>query len=320
MNHFPFRKDPAPALTRTILRIVNEGSEGDTHGDGATSPPRKTGGATSRRRGKGTPVPVVSAPTTPRVSEPLKISESHSRAALEKMSITQLRALLKAYTAKPGSGRELADIRGLLRAKGAGSVLDEGRKGLGKTQYGKALTKMGAAVDAYNKSPKPVPPVNPFKKAPVKEGCDQCMSGAVDALKKANAADLKEKGGKAGEKAHKRLHSTIARVVGEEVESVDEGLLGRVKKKIQRAGETIRGKYGQHPQQELWRKRHRHEIAAAAERRKREAEERRKREAEERKHPKPKTKARRSDDDDHGFGSSSSSSGDDGGWMGAVGI
>lgn len=145
------------------------------------------------------------------------VNESHSRAALEKMSITQLRALLKAYTAKPGSGRELADIRGLLRARGAGSVLDEGRKGLGKTKYGKALTKMGAAVDEYNKSPKPTPPVNPFKKAPVQEGCDQCMSGAVDALKKANAADLKEKPGKAGAKAHKRLHKTIAKVVGEAV-------------------------------------------------------------------------------------------------------
>jgi len=53
------------------------------------------------------------------------VNESHTRAQLEKMSITRLRELLKQYTAKPGSGRELADIRGLLRAKGAGSVLDE---------------------------------------------------------------------------------------------------------------------------------------------------------------------------------------------------
>jgi len=53
------------------------------------------------------------------------VNESHSRSALEKLSITQLRALLKKYTAKPGNGRELADIRGLLRAKGAGVVVDE---------------------------------------------------------------------------------------------------------------------------------------------------------------------------------------------------
>ena len=53
------------------------------------------------------------------------VSEAHTRAQLEKLSITRLRELLKQYTAKPGSGRELADIRGLLRAKGAGSVVDE---------------------------------------------------------------------------------------------------------------------------------------------------------------------------------------------------
>jgi len=91
------------------------------------------------------------------------VQESHTRAQLEKLSITKLRELLKRYTEQPGSGRELADIRGLLRAKGAGSVLDEARKGLGKTQYGKALEKMGKAVDEYKKTPKPKPPVNPFK-------------------------------------------------------------------------------------------------------------------------------------------------------------
>lgn len=45
------------------------------------------------------------------------------------------------------------------------------------------------------------------------EACDQCMSGAVNALAKANAADLQDKGGAAGEKAHKRLHKTIAQVL-----------------------------------------------------------------------------------------------------------
>ena len=59
------------------------------------------------------------------------VNESHSRAQLEKMSITRLRELKKKYEGRVLQGdrdaaRELADIRGLLRAKGAGSVVDEG--------------------------------------------------------------------------------------------------------------------------------------------------------------------------------------------------
>ena len=58
------------------------------------------------------------------------VVESHTRAQLEKMTTTQLRALLKKYTALVAGGAmtaaaELATIRGLLRAKGAGVVLDE---------------------------------------------------------------------------------------------------------------------------------------------------------------------------------------------------
>ena len=58
------------------------------------------------------------------------VQESHTRAQLEKMTTTQLRALLKKYTALVAGGSmtaaaELATIRGLLRSKGAGVVLDE---------------------------------------------------------------------------------------------------------------------------------------------------------------------------------------------------
>jgi hypothetical protein len=58
------------------------------------------------------------------------VNESHTRAQLEKMTTTQLRVLLKKYTALVAGGAmtaaaELANIRGLLRAKGAGVVLDE---------------------------------------------------------------------------------------------------------------------------------------------------------------------------------------------------
>ena len=58
------------------------------------------------------------------------VVESHTRAQLEKMTTTALRVLLKKYTALVAGGSmtaaaELANIRGLLRAKGAGVVLDE---------------------------------------------------------------------------------------------------------------------------------------------------------------------------------------------------
>ena len=62
------------------------------------------------------------------------VQESHTRAQLEKMTTTRLRELKKKYEGLVVKGdrdaaRELADIRGLLRSKGAGSVLDEGSEG-----------------------------------------------------------------------------------------------------------------------------------------------------------------------------------------------
>jgi hypothetical protein len=103
------------------------------------------------------------------------VGESHTRAQLEKLSTTRLRELMKTYEARVLKGdkdaaRELADIRGLLRSKGAGHALDE---------------------------------------------ASACERAAAARLKAANAEDLKEKGGAAGEKAHKRLHKTIKTVVGE---------------------------------------------------------------------------------------------------------
>ena len=62
------------------------------------------------------------------------VQESHTRAQLEKMTTTRLRELKTKYEGLVVKGdrdaaRELADIRGLLRSKGAGSVLDEGSEG-----------------------------------------------------------------------------------------------------------------------------------------------------------------------------------------------
>lgn len=58
------------------------------------------------------------------------IEESHTHAELVKLSITKLRELMKEYEEKAAKGdddaaRELADIRGILRSKGAGSVVEE---------------------------------------------------------------------------------------------------------------------------------------------------------------------------------------------------
>jgi hypothetical protein len=47
----------------------------------------------------------------------------------------------------------------------------------------------------------------------VTEGCDQCMGSALQSLKAANTADLKDAPGAAGKAAHKRLHKTIRKVL-----------------------------------------------------------------------------------------------------------
>ena len=179
-NRKPFSHDEFPDLTKAISEVVNPSPR--PLPSKKTDQPQKPKGRVvhmdgwrgksdgKRRRIDGT------------------VAESHTRAQLEKLSITRLRELLKQYTGKPGSGRELADIRGLLRAKGAGSVLDEGF----------AADERKAARSAR-------------------------VRKWMGRLKKANAADLKEYPGKKGEAAHKRLHKTIAGVVGESMTPAEIG-------------------------------------------------------------------------------------------------
>jgi hypothetical protein len=150
MNQFPFRKDPNPDLTRTISEIVAPKPK-------AQKPAAKT---PDPKGGK---------------YEAKPVAESHTRAQLEKLSTTRLRELMKKYErmilrGDKDAARELADIRGILRSKGAGHALEE---------------------------------------------ASACERAAAARLKAANAEDLEEKPGKAGEKAHKRLHTTIKSVVGE---------------------------------------------------------------------------------------------------------
>jgi hypothetical protein len=170
-----------------------------------------------------------------RITNGEPVLESHSRAALEKYSITQLRELQKKYAAAVLKGdrkasEELATIRGLLRAKGAGSTVDEGvlderivggedllqaaKNALTGKGFKTNRDLSGARVNAnYAKMLKRQKRKAEGKGKTFAEACGQCMTGAVDALAKANAADLQDKGGAAGEKAHKRLHKTIGKVL-----------------------------------------------------------------------------------------------------------
>jgi len=107
MNQFPFRKDPNPDLSRTISEIVAPKSKKTPKGE-----PK----ATDPKGGK---------------YEAKPVAESHTRAQLEKLSTTRLRELMRKYEARVLKGdrdaaRELADIRGVLRSKGAGAALEEG--------------------------------------------------------------------------------------------------------------------------------------------------------------------------------------------------
>jgi hypothetical protein len=91
------------------------------------------------------------------------VSEDHSRAALEKMSVGQLRALYKKYSAKaakagiPGGdlAQELANIRGLLRAKGGGVVVDEAVTPAQRKVFNAERERMMGALNNPNKKLSP---------------------------------------------------------------------------------------------------------------------------------------------------------------------
>ena len=156
------------------------------------------------------------------------VNESHTRAQLEKLSITRLRELKKKYEAlvlkgDKNASRELADIRGLLRSKGAGVVVDESRmvggedllQGVKNLVTGKGFKtnrevvgdRVNANYAAMKKKKKK------SGKTPVAEGMTPCEAAALKRLQSAEAADLKEYPGKRGEAAHKRLHKTIGSIL-----------------------------------------------------------------------------------------------------------
>ena len=183
-----------------------------------------------------------------RITNGEPVVESHTRAQLEKMTTTRLRELKKKYEGLVVKGdrdaaRELADIRGLLRAKGAGSVLDEATEG--DTHGGGATSVKRKTPPATAKKFRGVPapvvgvPTTPRGASPLKvsEACwtgytarglkrkgnrmvpdcvkeaTPCETAALARLKAANAEDLKDAPGAAGKAAHKRLHKTIGKIV-----------------------------------------------------------------------------------------------------------
>jgi hypothetical protein len=104
-----------------------------------------------------------------------KVEESHTRAQLEKLGVARLRELKKKYEGQVAKGD-----------KNASRELAD-IHGLLRSKGG------GHGLD---------------------EG-SACERGAMERLKAANAEDLKDKPGAAGKRAHRRLHKTIAGVVGE---------------------------------------------------------------------------------------------------------
>jgi hypothetical protein len=84
------------------------------------------------------------------------VNESHSRAELEKLGVARLRELKKKYEARVAQGdrdaaRELADIHGLLRAKGGGHGLDEAVTPAQKKVFARERERMLTALNDPNK-------------------------------------------------------------------------------------------------------------------------------------------------------------------------
>jgi hypothetical protein len=104
-----------------------------------------------------------------------EMKESHSRAELEKLGVARLRELKKKYEGQVAKGN-----------RDASRELADVRGLLRSKGGGHALDEASA-----------------------------CEVAARERLKAANAEDLKDKPGAAGKRAHRRLHKTIAGVVGE---------------------------------------------------------------------------------------------------------
>jgi hypothetical protein len=117
---FPFRKPETRSSIGEVIAEITKGELKAAEAQDLKELPGAEGEAAHKRLHK----------TIGKFLKAKPVQESHTRAQLEKMTTTALRVLLKKYTALVAGGSmtaaaELANIRGLLRAKGAGVVLDE---------------------------------------------------------------------------------------------------------------------------------------------------------------------------------------------------
>ena len=121
---FPFRNPETRSSIGEVIAEITKGELKAAEAQDLKELPGKAGEAAHKKLHK----------TIGKFLKAKPVQESHTRAQLEKMTTTRLRELKKKYEGLVLKGdrdaaRELADIRGLLRSKGAGSVLDEGSEG-----------------------------------------------------------------------------------------------------------------------------------------------------------------------------------------------
>ena len=124
LDPFPFRKPENRSSIGEVIAEITKGELKAAEAQDLKELPGAAGEAAHKKLHK----------TIGKFLKAKPVQESHTRAQLEKMTTTRLRELKKKYEGLVVKGdrdaaRELADIRGLLRAKGAGSVLDEGSEG-----------------------------------------------------------------------------------------------------------------------------------------------------------------------------------------------
>ena len=204
--------------------VLEEGVEGDTHGGGATSVKRKTPPAGAKKF-RGVPAPVVYTPTTPRGASPLKVSEACGAEQLDEVVIP-VGALIhlpmwikQAILVALVGGTALSYVLDLLHGLKLAMLDKETREQtLAVHEWAKRKAErdgIKAAKAALLKGHKPSKGKKPKSKGtkPVSEGTSPCEAAALERLKSANAEDLKEKPGAAGKAAHKRLHTTIGKIV-----------------------------------------------------------------------------------------------------------
>lgn len=198
----PFHTDPHPDLSRTIAEIVAPKTE------------REKVVAPKTEKGKG--LPDKWGGREPYVKkDPGTARKYAAHGAPVKESGTVGEACWRGYTARglkrkgermvPDCVKEEPKPRTAAEWSAANRGSRETAKALqrGMERFRKRTAELASREGKQKQSPA----------QPVREGATPCERAALARLKSANAEDLKEKPGAAGEKAHKRLHTTIGSIL-----------------------------------------------------------------------------------------------------------